>query len=634
MTVAAPRARNFLSEVTRVVLWLAGAAAIGYYWGLVETVLVRGTFRSGIYFSRDFFSALNGRFVFYGLTALILTLSFALISYFWRRARRPRAPRHPVRTRALVATAAVALWANISFLFLYLAYEKTALPAWNKAAYAAAFLGAALITAAAVTTATRLCAKYRIARRTVFYASRFLLGIALLATIWSAVQTWHKSRSRPVPVDLPDVVIITLDAWRADALNPEITPALSNFARTRGVVFTNARAPSSWTLPSFSATLTGSYNVANAEGLRAGGSSRRPWDALPRTWAEVMRDNGYDTYAVLSNPHLDAVRILSRGFSHFDYVGFHPALAAVRFYSTAIYFAVRGRKCTREVPGETTRRLVDQTLKILRTPRNRPKFIWVHVLDPHFPYQPLKEVLEESAPYLLNKKEFGTDRTYLTDANRDIVKALYDQEVRSTDLVLAPLLAELERRRDTIVIISADHGEEFFEHGGREHGHTLYDEVCRVPLIMALPGAGRTSPGAREEPMPVSLVDVAPSVLNYLTLPLPGTMEGRKDLLTADCPEEREVFMTLNRAGSMLAAVVEGDKKVIAKIKGREAEIEYFDLSSDPREQKPLATDASGERLKNRLLEWVRERDLSGAFGAGDASLFGRREDLRALGYM
>ncbi len=632
--MTANRTRNALSRAFRATLWLAGAAAIGYYWGLVETILIRRTFRSGFYFSKDFFSALNGRFVFYGLAAVTLTLLAALVLYWWRRARPERTRAISIRAGALTAAAALAFWANLSFLSLYLIYEKTELPAWTEAAYAAGFLIPAVITAAAVAAAIRLYVKYPTVRRAVSYAAYVLLTVAAMAALSSAVRAWHRSHNRPMPRNLPDVVVITLDAWRADAFNPELTPALSDFARTNGVIFTNARAPSSWTLPSFSATLTGSYNIANVEGLRSGGASGRPWGAVPRTWAEVMNDNGYDTYAVLSNPHLDAVRILSKGFSHFDYVGFHPALAAARFYHTAIYFAVRGRRCSREVPGETTRRLVDRTLKILRAPGRRPKFVWVHILDPHYPYQPLKEVLEDNAPYLLNRKAYGIDRRYLKQANYDTVRALYDQEVKSTDLLLAPLLAELEQRQGTIVIISADHGEEFFEHGGREHGHTLYDEVCRVPLIVALPGASRPSMRAREEPAPVSLVDVAPSVLNYLGLAVPPTMEGRQDLFETTSTEKREVFMTLNLAGNLLAAVVEGDKKVIARIKGREAEIKYFDLASDPNEQNPLAPEGDGERLRNRLVEWVRQRDVSGAFDEGDASLFGDREDLRALGYM
>lgn len=629
--------RNALPAIGRFFLWLGGAAGVGFCWALAETLLIRHTFASGIYFSRSFLSALNGRFVFYGLVAVVLTSLFALAFNFWQRAKRRNAPSPSARGRALIATAAVAVWANLSFLFLYFLYKNTCLPTWNKAAYvAASVIIPALITAAAAKAFSRLYAKYKAWHGAVLFASYILLVAAVTGALSSSVYLWHKNRARPTSTDLPDVVVITLDAWRADAFNKTLTPKLYDFAQSDGLVFANARAPSSWTLPSFSAALTGSYNVANMEGLRSGGPSpgRRPWDVVPRTWAEVMRDSGYDTYAVLSNPHLDTTRLIFRGFSDFDYVDFHPVLAAVRFYDSALYFAVRGRKCSREVPGETTRRLMDKTLKILGIPGKRPKFIWVHILDPHFPYQPLRRVLEESAPYLLNKADYGTDRKYLKEANSGVVKALYDAEVRSTDSLVEPLLSDLERRKNTLVVISADHGEEFFEHGGKEHSRTLYDEVCRVPLIVALPDAGRSRPRAGAVSAPVSLVDVAPSVLNYLGLPVPPTMEGRQDLLTGNPPEDRTVYVTLNRAANMLAALAEGDKKVIAKIKEDRADVEYYDLRADPGEQRPLPLDDDGERLKEKLLKWVEERDVSREIGAGDASLFGERADLRALGYM
>jgi hypothetical protein len=84
----------------------------------------------------------------------------------------------------------------------------------------------------------------------------------------------------------------------------------------------------------------------------------------------------------------------------------------------------------------------------------------------------------------------------------------------------------------------------------------------------------------------------------------------------------------------MLAALVERDKKVIAKIKGEDTEIEYFDLKADPAEQRPLPLDDDGERLKEKLLKWVEDRDVSREISVGDTSLFGERADLRALGYM
>jgi len=217
--------------------------------------------------------------------------------------------------------------------------------------------------------------------------------------------------------------------------------------------------------------------------------------------------------------------------------------------------------------------------------------------------------------------------------NLEILRELYDKEVKSTDFLMATLLNELARRDNTLVVISSDHGEEFFEHGGTEHGRTLYEEACEVPLIVVLPpkGGGAAS-AAREISAPVSLIDVAPSVLNYLELPAPPTMEGRDDIFRGSIPEGRDVYVTLNRGGDMLSALIRGDKKVIARIKGEDHEIKYFDLKSDPAEQRPLPLDDAGELLKEKLLTWVKERDVSRE-GAG-RSLFRERADLRALGYM
>jgi arylsulfatase A-like enzyme len=347
-----------------------------------------------------------------------------------------------------------------------------------------------------------------------------------------------------------------------------------------------------------------------------------------------MRDNGYDTFAVFHNPHLDTTRFVNRGFTHFDYVRFNAFLAAIHYYDTVWYFARRGRRFVPETPGESSRKLTVRTLTVIRKSAQRPKFIWVHYLDPHYPYQPTAAVLREKAPHLSDKTDLGTDKGNLLAENAEAIKSLYECEVESTDREVARLLAELATEPNTLVIISSDHGEEFFEHGGTRHGKTLYDEVCKVPLVIALPKPDRTHVTVGETSSPVSLVDVAPSVLNYLGLPVPPSMEGRVDILSGEIPPDREVFVILNSPEYLTAALIVGDKKVIATLDGDDVRTEYYDLSADPGEQKPLPLDEEGKRLRTRLLGWLDERDVSRERGAGGTSLFGDRADLRALGYM
>jgi hypothetical protein len=111
-------------------------------------------------------------------------------------------------------------------------------------------------------------------------------------------------------------------------------------------------------------------------------------------------------------------------------------------------------------------------------------------------------------------------------------------------------------------------------------------------------------------------------------------MEGRVDILSGEVPRDREVFITLNCPEYLTAALIVGDKKVIATFDGDDVRTEYYDLSADPGEQKPLPLDEEGKRLRTRLLGWLDERDVSREREDGGRDLFGYRADLRALGYM
>jgi arylsulfatase A-like enzyme len=530
--------------------------------------------------------------------------------------------------RALVGTAVVATYVNLTLCLLYFWQEVITVVGndlWELGLLGA--LPAALVTAAVVFITHRLRRRYATFRKALSYASYVLLAAGAVIGVASLSYQQYRMLSRPHPGNLPDVVVITLDAWRADELRPNLTPEILSYAEQNGVIFTEARAASSWTLPSFAASLTGSNNITDARAMEPAGSNRT-------AWAEVMRHNGYDTYAVLSNRHLEIVRRLWRGFDHFDYVDFRSPWGEIGFYDTALHFGKRGRSMEAEVPGETTRRLVGRTLDILRRPSSRPKFIWVHILDPHFPYQPLKEVLEADAPELLDKGRFGVNRTLLKRKNVEIFKGLYEYELKSTDLLLAELLRELATRPHTLVVISSDHGEEFFEHGKTRHGTTVYDEVCRVPLIIALPKGSRERFPAGESAIPVSQVDVAPSVLSYLGLEVPASMDGRRDLLAPSGPGAGPIYVTLNQIGVFRAAIVEGGKKVIVTIRDDGVTFQYFDLTSDPGELRPLPLDAEGEVLKNRLTAWIERQGVPGEISGKAPALFGGREELRALGYM
>jgi arylsulfatase A-like enzyme len=621
------RTPNLLIKVARPVGWLAAAVGVGVYWALAETLIHRGLFATGFYYNASFANALNGRIIFYGLASCVLWILFTLVIKLVRRLRR----REPaaVGPRALAAVAAVATWVNLDIVVMYLLYERLGIKVKQGLAFPALVgIPALLVTAALLFVLIRLWRRPGRAKAVLRTAGRVILASGVALAVGSYGLKYYRSWTRPVPTELPDVVFITLDAWRADALNDEFSPEILGFAERDGVIFGRARSTAPCTLQSFAGALTGSYNVTRC-------NSMERKENLRTTWAQVMWARGYDTYAVLSNPYLDTVRLLHRGFAHYDYADFNPLLAAVHFYDTAWYFAIRGSAFVPEVPGTTSRRLTEKTLAVLRKNARRPKFVWVHYLDPHYPYQPTDAVLGENAPELLTKTAYGTDRSKLDAKNAPTIKALYDYEVKTTDGYVARLLVELTARPNVLVIISADHGEEFTEHGQFEHRKTLYDEVIRVPLIISLPKGDRGRVTASHVSAPISLTDVAPSTLTYLGFPVPGTMEGRTDIITGRAPEEREVYSTLwHPDGYFLATLLERDKKIIQTIKGGEATFQYFDLAADAGERNPLPPDDTGERLRDNVAAWVPDHVDFRASGVDEAQIFGDRADLKALGYV
>jgi hypothetical protein len=533
-----------------------------------------------------------------------------------------------VARRVITIWAGAAAWVNLTIMAAYSFHDKLGVrPGSRPVLIMLGALPSLILVTAFMLFLTRLRRRVGAARAASKYVGYAVLAAALALAAVSYGYERFRSWSRPRPSGLPNVVFITLDAWRADAFRDDISPAIATFARENSLVFTNARAPSSWTLPSFAAAFTGSYNVTRPSGVER-------QDDVRTTWAEVMRDGGYDTFAIFHNPHLDTTRFVNRGFTHLDYIRFNAFLATIHFYDTVWYFARRGRRFVPETPGESNRELTVRTLAVIRKSTQRPKFIWLHYLDPHYPYQPTTDILREKAPHLCDKTDLGTDKGNLSPENADAIKTFYECEVESTDREVARLLAELTREPNTLVIISSDHGEEFFEHGGTRHGKTLYDEVCKVPLVITLPKADRNHPRVNEISSPVSLVDVAPSVLSYLGLPVPPTMEGREDILSGEVPRDREVFVILNCPEYLTVALIVGDKKVFATLDGDDVRTEYYDLSADPGEQRPLPLDEEGKRLRTRLLGWLDERDVSRERGDGGRPIFGDRADLRALGYM
>lgn len=287
----------------------------------------------------------------------------------------------------------------------------------------------------------------------------------------------------------PNIILITLDTTRADRMGflgskRGLTPNLDTVAK-QGVVFARAYSHVPLTTASHATILTGTYpqfNHVNDFGVPL--SARLPY--LP----DLLRQNGYHTGAFVGSLILDPLDGTApgfdRGFDLYD-AGFH-----LRRHGADRYTSVQRRA---EV-------VVDHALAWLSQLPDGPFFLWIHLYDPHDPYDP-------PPPF-----------------NTQYASQPYDGEIAYTDAALGKLFAELRKHRlfdETLIAVMADHGESLGAHGENTHGIFLYDETLHVPLLIKLP-LNREA-GERVETR-VGLVDVAPTLLQEAGIPVPKDVQG------------------------------------------------------------------------------------------------------------
>lgn len=307
-----------------------------------------------------------------------------------------------------------------------------------------------------------------------------LIGIALLLVATFAIvrMAWPRPRV--------NVLLVTLDTTRADHIGcygypHAFTPTLDSLAKD-GVVFENAYASVPLTLPSHAGILTGLYPPENGlhnngKGMLGSGFS---------TLAETLASAGYETAAFIAAVVLRSQNGLNRGFQTYD-----DEMAGGERRGDETHLMRDGKL------------VVDVALKWLSGHTSRPFFCWVHLYDPHAPFEGHAET-------------FG-------DRFRE---RPYDGDIAFADLHVGRLVAFLKERglyEQTMIVVVGDHGEGFGEHTELEHGFMLYNSTLRVPLIITNPGTGKA--GYRV-PNPVSLVDIVPTVLDSLRIPLSGRVSG------------------------------------------------------------------------------------------------------------
>jgi arylsulfatase A-like enzyme len=265
-----------------------------------------------------------------------------------------------------------------------------------------------------------------------------------------------------------------------------------------------------------------------------------------------------------------------------------------------------------------------------------PFFMYAHAVETHMPYIP-------PAPYdTMFAVGSAPDETAPLPQKVEHAKALYDGAIRYNDALLGQLLDGLQRlglADRTLVLITADHGEAFFAHEGL-YGHqsSVYNDQIRVPLILRLPGV---IPSDRDVEVPVSLVDILPTVSELLRLEYWGQMEGESllSLLKEDSSfPSRKLYSQETTgfvSGTTYACVIDGCWKCI--LDRTSGQVELYDLEADPDEQEDLASDRAdqAEAYRLHLTEWLQaEQQIAHRWRRGDILVSPEeRERLRGLGY-
>lgn len=426
-----------------------------------------------------------------------------------------------------------------------------------------------------------------------------------------------------------NILLYVIDTLRADHLstygaprNP--MPNLDALAR-RAVVFDRAYSTAAQTRPATASLLTGLYPSGH-RARRGRGLAR-----VHQTLAEVLRTEGWATWAFVANGNVFAPGFaFDQGFDRFETIrGPAPSIAA---RAGAVH--ARLRAALDESP-------------------NEPFFAYLHVVDPHAPYEPPPEGAGRyrdgayRGPIEPTKTQTRSLERIATRAS-DVqhVRDLYDEELAAHDAAfghLLELLRELDLEETTTLLVVGDHGEEFAEHGGWEHGGRLYEEQIRVPVVLRV---GGTSPApAGRVRTPISLVDLAPTLLGLYGLGFDAPVHGRDrspdvDGRTADLPALPIYAEETRRRGQReLQTWIDGPWKLIRHSEsdeGSAATFELFDLRADPSEQRDLRHDRP-DRLRS-MAEALARHARSVARPPSEApapALDPRtRAHLMALGYL
>jgi arylsulfatase A-like enzyme len=593
---------------------LGSSFVLGEFYGVLRLEQTAGTVRTGF---------------------LVLCLSMAVAAWEYEVMKRAWATTRAPRNAAVVLLA-MPLVMGAASLFAWVWVYR---PPDFAGGPLLGCLGGFLISAAILVALSR-----RLASRV--SVEKWLGGLAMvllapLLTLFAA-STDGRPAGRPTGAGgrIAHVILLSIDTLRADAvsfLSPGAgpTPHLDALA-SDSVVYTRAYSPAPWTLPAFASIMTGTAPPVHGV--------RRPTQRIPSrlpTLAERMRAAGYRTAAIGQNPWLRPPQGMSRGFDQYDIGPRNERGGSIGARLLARLDPERYK------PSLSTTEIADDAVRWLRRNAGRDFFLWIHFFKPHGPYAPPPQYRPPGPPppgvgYTVGGAEaVRAGELVPTRDQREWIRKLYDAEVRYVDDNVGRLLAEIRRLEiydGSLIVLVSDHGEEFWDHGGFEHGHTLYDELLRVPLFVKLPGEeGRLR---RDEIVPTG--SIAAMILDLCGLGTePGSLSYPSlfpwSLATRPGPELSVLSAAPLYFEDREAATFGTTAYIRHRTSGRE---EVYDLGRDPSEQHDLAAADPGRLRAGRAVLSTLESSaeaLRRHYGLEDETPVTidpeTLEDLRSLGY-
>jgi arylsulfatase A-like enzyme len=448
------------------------------------------------------------------------------------------------------------------------------------------------------------------------------------------------ARIEPVGKKARGAIVLVIDTLRADKLSVYgktrvKTPVFDRFA-TESMVFERCQANGNWTKPSCATLLTGMHPDTH----KTRGHTSKLAGSVPMA-SEIFRDAGFKTGAFIANGYLATEFGFNRGWT--QYVNY-----------------------IREKKNSDAENVFKDALEFVTQAKDGPFYVYIQTIDPHVPYDPPEEDLKlyDAASYegpvkprstgnLLD--DFKRKRVELDPRDRRRLEALYDGEVTYHDRQFGHFLDGLRQLGvldDTVIIVTADHGEEFFEHDSVGHGHSLYQELLRVPLAVRAP---RQLAGGKRSPLAAALTDVLPTALAATGQQIPGNLEGRDLIAACGCglPDHAGAsfssFWSEADGRNLQWAVRQGDWKLLMRGPVRSY---LYNLAEDPKERTdlderhPIALRALrialGQFIGNPdKRHWARGLVASQAAPAGPAAAEEEtaipddlKDQLRQLGYM